>query len=403
MKTAETIALFEKHAVANYTRLPVVVVRGELSYVWDADGRKYVDLFPGWAVSGLGHCHPAVVEALREQAGRLIHIANNFYSEPQGLLAEALATRSFGGKCFFCNSGAEAVEAAIKLARLHGAAAGRWKTVSMLDSFHGRTFAAVTATGQEKYHRGLAPLVPGFDYAPFGDLAALEKLVDAETAAVLLEPVQGEGGVNVAAPEYLAGVRELCDAAGCLLVLDEVQTGMGRTGKWFAYQHYDIEPDVMTLAKALGGGTAIGALAARAEVAAAMKPGTHASTFGGNPLACAAALAVIEAVERDGLLDNARRMGAYLQERLKALGGRHDGLVREVRGLGLMVGMELTRPGADLAAACLEAGLLVNCTHGTVMRFVPAMTVTGAILDEGLEIFAKCLERFAAKSEAGGD
>ncbi len=403
MKTAETIALFEKYAVANYTRLPVVVVRGEGSCVWDADGKKYVDLFPGWAVSGLGHCHPAVVEALREQAGKLIHIANNFYSEPQGLLAEALSERSFGGRSFFCNSGAESVEAALKLARLRGAAEGRYKIVSMLDSFHGRTFAAITATGQEKYHQGFAPLVPGFSYAPFGDLGALEKLVGAETAAVLLEPVQGEGGVNVATPEYLKGVRELCDAKGCLLVLDEVQTGMGRTGKWFAHQHYGIEPDIMTLAKALGGGTAIGAMVARPEVAEFMVPGTHASTFGGNPLACAAALAVVRAIESGGLLDNAREMGVYLMERLKELAAKHDGLVREVRGLGLMVGMELARPGAELAGACLEAGLLVNCTHETVMRFVPAMTVTKAILDEGLDIFAKCLERFAARGEAGGD
>ncbi len=398
MKTAETIALFDKHVIANYGRLPVVIVRGEGSYVWDADGRRYVDLFPGWAVSGLGHCPPAVVAAIREQAGKLIHIANNFYSEPQGLLARALDERSFGGKSFFCNSGAEAVEAALKLARLAGAESGRYKIVSMTDSFHGRTFAAITATGQEKYHRGFAPLVPGFDYAPFGDLAALEKLVGKETAAVLLEPVQGEGGVNVADEAYLKGIRELCDRAGCLLIFDEVQTGMGRTGRWFAHQHSGVTPDVMTLAKALGGGISIGAIVARPETAAFLKPGTHASTFGGNPLACAAALAVIETVEREGLLENSVKMGAYLVERLRELGARHQGLVREVRGLGLMVGMDLTRPGADLAAACLEEGLLVNCTHESVMRFVPAMNVNREVLDEGLEIFAKCLERFAGGS-----
>ena len=396
MKTSETITLFDRHVIANYGRLPVVIVRGEGSCVWDADGRRYVDLFPGWAVSGLGHCHPKVVEAIRDQAGRLIHIANNFYSEPQGLLARAIAERSFGGKSFFCNSGAEAVEAAIKLARLAGAEKGRYKIVSMTDSFHGRTFAAITATGQEKYHRGFAPLVPGFDYAPFGDLDALEKLIGDETAAVLLEPVQGEGGVNVPPAGYLEGLRELCDATGCLLILDEVQTGMGRTGKWFAHQHYGIAPDIMSMAKALGGGVAIGGMTAKPEVAAFLKPGTHASTFGGNPLACAAALAVVEAVEEDGLLENALEMGAYLVEKLEGLGARYDGLVREVRGLGLMIGMELTRPGADLAAACLEAGLLVNCTHESVMRFVPAMTVDRGTLDEGLDIFAKCLERFAA-------
>jgi acetylornithine/N-succinyldiaminopimelate aminotransferase len=398
MNSAETIELFERHVIGNYTRLPVVIVRGEGSRVWDAEGREYLDLFPGWAVSGLGHCPPAVVAALREQAGKLIHIANNFYSQPQGLLARAIAERSFGGKCFFCNSGAEAVEAALKLARLAGSESGRYKIVSMTDSFHGRTFAAITATGQEKYHQGFAPLVPGFCYAPFGDLGALEKQVDEQTAAVLLEPVQGEGGVNLAPPEYLKGVRQLCDRAGCLLVLDEVQTGMGRTGKWFAYQHYDVTPDIMSMAKALGGGVSIGAIAARDEVAAFMKPGTHASTFGGNPLACAAALAVVETIERDGLLERARQSGAYLVKRLREMGAGHQGLVREVRGLGLMVGMELTRPGAELASACLEAGLLVNCTHESVMRFVPAMTVTREELDEGLGIFAKCLARFAKGS-----
>jgi acetylornithine/N-succinyldiaminopimelate aminotransferase len=396
MRTAETVALFDRYVTANYTRLPVVVVRGEGSQVWDADGRRYVDLFPGWAVSGLGHCHPAVVKAIREQAGRLIHVANNFYTETQGLLAKAISERSFGGRCFFCNSGAEANEAAIKLARLVGAEKGRFKFVSMLDSFHGRTFAAITATGQEKYHRGFAPLVPGFSYAPFGDLAALEKVLDDQTAAVILEPVQGEGGVNVARPEYLQGLRKLCDRRGCLLILDEVQTGVGRTGKWFAYQHYGIEPDIMTLAKALGGGVAIGAMTARAEVAEFLKPGTHASTFGGNSLACAAGLAVFETIEREGLLDRARETGAYLVGRLREMAGRHQGLVREVRGLGVMVGMELSRPGADLAAACLRDGLLVNCTHERVMRFVPAANVERALLDEGLEIFGRCLDRFAA-------
>ncbi len=396
MNTAETIALFDQHVIANYGRPPVVIVKGEGSCVWDADGKRYVDLFPGWAVSGLGHCHPKVVQAVRDQVGKLIHIANNFYNETQGLLAQAIGERSFGGKSFFCNSGAEAVEAALKLARLVGAESGRYKIVSMKDSFHGRTFAAITATGQEKYHQGFAPLVPGFDYAPFGDLVAVSELVDDETAAVLLEPVQGEGGVNVPPAGYLEGLRKLCDERGCLLILDEVQTGMGRTGKWFAHQHYDVTPDIMTMAKALGGGVAIGAITARPEVAAFLKPGTHASTFGGNPLACAAALAVVDAVEEDGLLENSREMGAYLVGRLEGLGAKYGGLVREVRGLGLMVGMELTRPGADLAAACLDSGLLVNCTHDSVMRFVPAMTVDRGTLDEGLDIFAKCLERFVA-------
>jgi len=396
MKTAETLALYDRYVICNYTRLPVVVVRGAGSLLWDADGRRYVDLFPGWAVSGLGHCHPAVVKALGEQAGRLIHVANNFYTETQALLARAISERSFGGKCFFCNSGAEANEAAIKLARLAGSGSGRFKFVTMQDSFHGRTFAALTATGQEKYHRGFAPLVPGFSYAPFNDLAAVEKLVDAQTAAVMLEPVQGEGGVNLADPAFMKGLRALCDRSGALLILDEVQTGVGRTGRWFAYQHYGIEPDILTMAKALGGGTAIGAMTARGALADCLKPGTHASTFGGNSLACAAGLAVIETIEREGLLDKARETGAYLVSRLREMGARHGGLVREVRGLGVMVGMELTRPGADLAAACLREGLLVNCTHERVMRFVPAANIERAVLDEGLGIFSRCLDRFAA-------
>lgn len=395
MKTAETLALFERHVIANYKRLPVVIVRGAGSEVWDADGRRYIDLFPGWAVSGLGHCHPEVVAAIREQAGRLIHVANNFYNEPQGQLAELLARRSFGGRSFFCNSGAEAMEGAVKLARLAGCAAGRYKFVSMLDSFHGRTFAAITATGQEKYHQGFAPLVPGFSYAPFNDLAAVERLIDRETAGVIVEPIQGEGGVNVATPEFMKGLRALCDRTGALLILDEVQTGVGRTGEWFAHQHYGVTPDIMTLAKALGGGTAIGALVARPEVAARLVPGTHASTFGGNPLAAAAGVAVFRAIEKGNLLDNARRMGVYLVERLREMAARNPGLVGEIRGKGLMVGMELTRPGATLAEGCLAAGLLVNCTHEKVMRFAPAMTIDRKTLDEGLGIFGDCLAKFA--------
>ena len=399
MKTAETLALFERHVIGNYKRLPVVVVRGAGSEVWDAEGRRYLDFFPGWAVSGLGHCHPAVVAAIREQAGQLIHVANNFYSEPQGLLAEQLARRSFGGQCFFCNSGAEAMEAAIKLARLAGAAAGRYKFVSMLNSFHGRTFAAVTATGQEKYHQGFAPLVPGFAYAPFNDLAAVERLVDRETAGIILEPIQGEGGINAAAPEFMAGLRALCDRTGALLILDEVQTGVGRTGEWFCYQHYRVTPDILTMAKALGGGMAIGAMVAKPEVARFLVPGTHASTFGGNPLAAAAGVAVFATIEQRNLLEKARRTGAHLVRYLRGLAGKHPGLVREVRGKGLMVGMELARPGATLAEACLKAGLLVNCTHESVMRFTPAMTIGRKLLDEGLAIFADCLAQFAAKQD----
>ncbi len=384
MKTAETIALFEKYGFANYTRLPVVIVRGEGSRIWDADGKEYLDFFPGWAVSGIGHCHPKVVAAIRAQAGKLLHIPNNFYSEEQGLLAKAVAEHSFGGKCFFCNSGAEAVEAAIKLARKY-TPAGRYKIVTMENSFHGRTLAAITATAQPKYHAGFEPLPGGFAYVPFNDIAAVERAVDGETAAVMLEPIQGEGGINVADKYYIKALRDLCDKAGALLIFDEVQTGMGRTGKYFAYEHYGMVPDIMTMAKSLGGGVAIGAIEAKPEIAAAFVPGTHASTFGGNSLACAAALAVFDAIDSEGLLANAVKMGAYLKGKLEALQKKYS-FVKEVRGCGVMLGMELAMPGAKIVALALAAGLNINCTHDTVLRIMPAMTVTKAEIDKAAGI-----------------
>src|ERR1700738_1049751 len=249
MSNQETIDLFQRYVIGNYTRYPVCLVRGEGSYVWDAEGNRYLDFFPGWGCDLLGHCPPRVVEAVRDQVTRLIHVPNTWYTEPQGLLAQALSVRSgFEGQCFFCNSGTEAVEAAIKLARLNGKP-GRYKIITMIDSFHGRTMGAVTATGQPKYHQGLEPLLAGFSYAPFGDLDAVVRLVDAETCAILVEPIQGEGGLNLAPDGYLSGLRELADKHRLLLIFDEVQAGMGRTGRWFAYQHWGVEPDVMTLAK----------------------------------------------------------------------------------------------------------------------------------------------------------
>ncbi len=386
MKTQETIALFEKYVVANHTRYPVVFVRGEGSHVWDAEGKRYVDLFPGWAVDGLGHCPSRVVEAVREQAGRLIHVANNFYTEPQGLLAKALSEVSFGGQCFFCNSGAEAVEAAIKCARLWGTAnGGRHKIVAMKDSFHGRTMGAISATGQEKYHKGLGPMLGGFVHVPFNDLDAVKSAADEETVAVLVEPVQGEGGINIATQDYLKGLRAFCDEKKLLLVLDEVQTGMGRTGEWFAYQHYGITPDLMTLAKSLGGGVAIGALVGKPGVIASLKPGTHASTFGGNPLAAAAAVAAIETIREDDLIEHARKMGERLGARLESWREKFP-FVREIRRLGLMAACELDRPGVDIVNTCLDRGLHINCTHETVLRLVPATNVPEEVLDEGLEI-----------------
>jgi len=393
MTSQETIGIFKQYVIANYSRLPVVFVRGEGSYLWDADGRRYIDLFPGWGVSGLGHCHPRVVAAIREQAGKLLHVANNYYMEPQGRLARILSERSFGGKCFFCNSGAEANEGAMKLARLatrSGAGPARWKFITFLNGFHGRTLAAISATAQPKYHAGFEPIVPGFLYAPFNDLKAAEALVDAETCAVLVEPIQGEGGVNPARPEFLQGLRKLCDREGMILILDEVQTGCGRTGKWFGYQHYGVVPDIMTLAKSLGGGTAIGALVAQPKVADKLVPGTHASTFGGNPLACAAGIAAFEAIEEEDLLRNAADLGRRALARLEAMKVRFP-FIREVRGKGMMIGAELDRPGKDVVARCLKSGLLINCTHETVIRLLPALNITPEILDEGMDILEEAL------------
>src|SRR5438105_1726795 len=294
-----TLDLYQRHVIGNYTRYPVVLVRGEGSAVWDDEGNRYLDFFPGWGCDLLGHCPPRVVAAVREQVGKLIHVPNTWYTEAQGQLAKALADRTgWAGQCFFCNSGTEANEAVIKIARLAGKP-GRYKIVTMFNSFHGRTMGALSATGQPKYHQGLEPLLPGFSYAPFGDLDAAAKLIDGETCALMVEPIQGEGGVNLPPPGYLEGLRELADRHKLVLIFDEVQTGMGRTGRWYAHQHHDIKPDAVTLAKALAGGVACGGLVAKPEFADKLRPGTHAATFGGNPLACAAALATIETIEAD--------------------------------------------------------------------------------------------------------
>jgi len=389
MTTRQTLALFERYVVPNYTRLPVVLVRGEGSYVWDADGKRYLDLFPGWGVNGLGHCHPRVVAAVREQVGKLVHVANNFYMEPQGILARAISERSFGGQCFFCNSGAEANEGAIKLARIH-TEPHRYKVITTYNSFHGRTLTTVAATGQAKYHKGFYPLPPGFVHVPYNDVEVVAKVCDDETCAVMVEPIQGEGGVNVPDDDYLPRLRELCDQRGVLLILDEVQTGVGRTGKWFGHQHWGVEPDIMTLAKALGGGLAIGAFEARAEVARSLRPGSHASTFGGNPVACAGGIAAFEAIEQEGLLENAGRIERQVKERVQALMKKTE-IVREVRGKGCMLGIELTRPGATIVEQCLERGLLINCTHERVLRLLPSMAATEAEIDEGLKILEEVL------------
>jgi len=389
MTTQETIELFDKYVIANYGRLPRVITKGEGCYLYDADGNKILDMFPGWAVSAIGHCHPKVVEALRKQAGELLHIDNTFYSEPQGRLAKLLSERAFGGKCFFCNSGAEANEAALKLARLH-TSEEKYKFITAEGSFHGRTFATMTATAQPKHHEGLLPLLPGFVYVPFNDVEALEKAFSDEVAGVMVEPIQGEGGINLGDAEYLRAIRRLCDENGAVLIFDEVTTGIGRTGKWFAYQHYDVEPDIITMAKALGGGTAIGAMMAKEEVAASLVPGKHATTFGGNALVCAAAVAVIEAIEEENLLENANLLGRYTMDKLETLKQKHS-IIDSVRGVGLMIGVQLSISGAEIVDKCLENGLRINCTQGTILRFMPPMIATKAQINQAIEILDNVL------------
>jgi acetylornithine/N-succinyldiaminopimelate aminotransferase len=386
----QIIELFQRYVIGNYTRYPVCLVSGEGSYVWDAEGNRYLDFFPGWGCDLLGHCPPSVVEAVRDQVGKLIHVPNTWYTEAQGLLAQALSERSgFAGQCFFCNSGTEAVEAAIKLARLNGKP-GRYKIITMMNSFHGRTLGALTATGQPKYHQGLEPLLAGFAYAPFGNLDAVAKLIDSETCAILVEPIQGEGGINLPPAGYLEGLRDLSDKHKLMLIFDEVQAGMGRTGRWFAHQHWPVQPDAMTLAKGLAGGLACGALVARPKVAEKFKPGTHAATFGGNPIACRAALATIETIEADGLLERALQIGERFRKRLEAVRPRCPSL-QQIRIQGAMIGIELSTDGVPVVNQCLQRRLLVNCTHGTVIRLLPALNLTDAQLDEGCGILEEVL------------
>jgi acetylornithine/succinyldiaminopimelate/putrescine aminotransferase len=327
---------------------------------------------------------------VRDQVGQLIHVPNTWHTEAQGLLAQALSERTgWGGQCFFCNSGTEAVEAAIKLARLNGRP-GRYKIISMLNSFHGRTLGALSATGQPKYHQGFEPLLPGFKYAPYGDLDAAAKLVDGDTCAILVEPIQGEGGVNLPPVGYLEGLRELSDKHNLMLIFDEVQTGMGRTGRWFTHQHWPVQPDAITLAKALAGGIACGGLVARPDVAEKLRPGTHAATFGGNPVACRAALATIETIEADGLLARAEHIGDTFHRRVESLRPRCPS-IKEVRAKGAMIGIELSIDGAPFVQACLQRGLLINCTHQTVLRLLPALNLTDDELDKGCGILEEVL------------
>ena len=385
MNTQEVTLLYEQFVLPTYARTGVCLVKGKGSKVWDLAGKEYLDFFPGWAVSGLGHCHPDVVNAIKNQAKKLLHIPNNFYGVKQALLAKKITERSFDGRVFFCNSGAEAMETAIKFVRKYGSASGRYEMITMDRSFHGRTLATLTATGQEKFHKGFEPLPEGFKRVPFNDFEALKQAVGPKTIAIALELIQGEGGIQVADPEYIRKVRALCDEKKLLLVFDEVQTGMGRTGKWFAFQHYGVEPDLMALAKSLGSGVPIGALVVNRKIKEeVLTPGTHASTYGGNPLVAATALAVFKTIEKEKLLGAAEEMGNYLKSKLLVLQEKYPSIVKEVRGIGLMLGMELHRPGVEIVNRLRERGLLINCTQESVLRIMPAMTVTKRMIDRAV-------------------
>ena len=395
-KTQAVVDTFNRYVVPNYRRFPVCLVRGAGSKVWDAEGNEYLDLFPGWGCNLLGHCPEPVVRAVQEQVAKLIHVPNTWYTEPQGEWARRLSERSFGGQAFFCNSGTEANEAAIKLVRLR-TDGRKYKIVTFRGGFHGRTMGSVTATAQPKYHEGLGPMLAGFQYAPHGDLDAVERLVDDQTGGILVEPILGEGGVVPSPPGFLEGLRRICDERGMVLVFDEVQSGCGRTGEWFGYQHFGVRPDVITLAKSLCAGIAGGAMLCTRELAPFLRPGMHAATFGGNPVAARAGIAAIEMIENEGLLAHVGRAAERFRERLEALRARHD-CIRDVRVIGMMIGVELSIDGAPVVERALEKRLLVNCTQGRVIRLLPAMNIGPEEIDDGCERLGDAIAETASRA-----
>jgi predicted acetylornithine/succinylornithine family transaminase len=394
MDTKQLLEWSARYHTPNYARTPICLVRGDGVRVWDSDGREYLDFAAGIAVASLGHCHPRVTGAIREAAATLLHVSNLYHTAPQIHLAKLLCEHSFAERVFFCNSGAEANEAALKLARKYAKeryASDRYEVIATRNSFHGRTLATVTATGQEKYQHGFEPLMPGFKHVPYNDLRAMERALDSRTAAILVEPIQGEGGVNVPDDDYLPGLRKLCDESGALLIFDEVQTGVGRTGRLWAYEHSGVEPDVMTLAKALANGVPIGAMLAREEVARALQPGTHASTFGGTPFVTSVALATLQTVIGEKIPERAAASGHLLMDRLRELGKR-SGAIREVRGRGLLIGIELDRPAGPVVDACREAGLLTLTAGERVLRLTPPLIVEPADCEQALGVIGRALE-----------
>jgi len=392
MTTAEIKEMATKYIMNTYGDRQLALVRGEGPYVWDAEGNKYLDFLSGIAVNGLGHCHPKVVEAIRNQAGKLMHVSNLYYIEPQAKLAKLMIDNSDLDQCFFCNSGAEANEAAIKIARKYAVDKGRssaYEIITMHDSFHGRTMATITATAQTKYHKGFEPMLPGFSYVPFDDLDAVAKAITSQTCAILVEPIQSEGGVNVPGEGYLEGLREMCDQHDLLLIFDEMQTSPGRLGAFFGYQTYGVIPDVLTMAKFLGGGTPIGAMLAKKEVAESFVPGTHAATFGGNPLVTAAALATLETIVEEDLFKNVISVGNYLEEKFTRL--QELAPIKEIRGRGLLRGVVFEIDAKPIAAKCIENGLITICTNDYVLRFMPPLNITTDHVDEAYNIVSKSI------------
>ncbi|MGA2780298.1 MAG: acetylornithine transaminase [Smithella sp.] len=394
MKEKKIMALADENIMNTYKRFPIVLVKGSGAKVWDANGKEYLDFAAGIAVCNLGHSHPQVIAAVKEQIENLTHVSNLYYTEPQAQLAKLLVDNSFADKVFFCNSGAEANEAAIKLARKYAhenMGPDKFELITMKDSFHGRTMATITATGQEKFQFGFTPLLEGFTYVPFNDLQALEAKISNKTCGIMIEPIQGEGGVNIPDDNYLTQVREICDRHGILLIVDEVQTGMGRTGKFFAYEHSGIKPDIMTLAKALGNGFPVGAMLATDKIAQAFIPGNHASTFGGNPLAMSAANATVKTMLQEDILEHCREMGDYFLLQLKNLQQKHE-IIKEVRGKGLMLAAQLNIESGDIVNECLQRGLLIISAGGKTLRFVPPLIITTQDIDQATKVLDEVME-----------
>jgi len=390
MKTKQIAELYAEYCIPVYNRLGIAAKKASGSWVWDQEGNRYLDLFPGWGVGALGHCHPAVVKRTTEQMKQLIHVPNTFYHEPHALLGKELIKRSFPGKIFLCNSGAEAVEAAIKLARKYGSGK-RYEFIAMEKSFHGRTMGALAATGQTKPKIDFMPMLDGFVHVPFNNFGAVERAVTPKTVAVMLELIQGEGGIHAASADYVRSLRKLCDEKKLLLIFDEISTGGGRTGTLFCYEQYGVTPDILLLAKGIAGGVPLGILVAGRHISDIWEKATHATTFGGNPLAAAAGLAVLETIRKEKLLINVKRQGAYLVKKLSAMRKKFP-MIREIRGKGLMIGVQLNRPGAEVIKAAFKRRLLINCSQENVLRLYPAFTVTRQQIDLGLKILEEALK-----------